>query len=547
MVTEICLISIFVYYLERKINKTLFSLFLLFFLNFIYLYFHFIGKSTFISLVLVVFSTLSVFIFLKNSNFFLTKQKFKIYITFNILFLLIVYFFTINPTANDPKWFFNNSDNFSDSVKLIVAFDYFFDEDLSDIDNLNLKFFIVNPYYDTKVTPPIDLPNTKYLNEYSLNAESEDWILKCSYIKELENDCISVNSDNIYNYFSLPPLHLLFKTFLAYLLSLFKNVTIFLLFNISILIFGLFKLYKYFFPNKLFLIFILHLISFPFLFSIQRGNFISTVIYIACALLFFRYYFLDKINFFDVLLFGLIINLRPTYIVFIIIFLDFKNIKFSLIKIFQIISISGLIFYLSLNIVNQYHNLYNLETFLKMLNYFSEFNIYYQYYSFELTTIKPQTFNNGLYPLMLNLKYSVLFLISKLGFVNIEKMFSANNLYFFSNFIVFIVLAIFLLKNLKYSHSKKNKILITTCSALLIGPFNGDYHLILLLIPFALFLLENNKAFQLSIILFIFLIKPHSAVFPIYGVSISTVVNSFAIFYLMVSNLFFRKETFKNS
>lgn len=549
MITKIFLVTFLTFFLDTKFKKTIFSFLLLISLNSIYLYFHFISKSNFISLVLIIFSTLSIYIFFKNNEILFSKQKFTIYIVINIILLTFLFNFNINPSDNNPKWFFQNDDNFADSVKLIVTFDYFFDEELTNIKNLNLKFLIVNPYYKSAEAPPINLPDTKFLNEYSLNAELENYSEKCTYIKEIEKDCVIFNSDKAYNYFSLPPLHLLFKTLLAYFLSLFQNVTVFILFSTFLTIFGLFKLYKYYFPNKYILIFILHLTSFPFLFSIQRGNFVSTFLYIGCAHLFFRYYFSYKFNFFDVLLLGLIINVRPTFLILLIIFLDFKNIKYSLYKIIQIIIFTGVIFYFSLIIAKQFHNLYNFEIFLKMINYFSDFNIFYQYYSFEFTSIKPQTFNNGLYPLLLNLKYSILFLFSKLNIQNIEKLFSATNLYLFSNFLIFINLVVFLFKNKKYVYSKKNIILISTCSVLLIGPYNGDYHLILLLIPFALFLLENNRDYTLYIILFIFLIKPHSAIYPIYGISISTVVNSFLLTFLIIHNIFFQNKikNFKNS
>ena len=518
--------------------------------NFAYFLLHLFSKSVFISTILLICSIFSFIVYSNYSNHKLDQTNMKRYLVINLLILTLGYVFSTVDLDKDYRWFFPVGDNFGDSVKLMVMFDHFFDPDkLSDIKYLNDLFLKENSNYKPNSSIPEE--SSKYLNPYSLESEREIAGQRCNLLEGIKEECIKANTDNIYNYYSLPPLHILVKTLFAFILSILNNVFLFLLFVSVVLFLLMYLISKKYFYDKSKIIFIFQLTSYPFIFAILRGNFTSILTYLLSSVLLFRYFRKSEHNLLDFLLLAMIVNIRPTLILFIILFIDLKNLK-ETIKNGLIISLYIIsIFFISLSFTSIFHSNYNLQSFLAMLSFFSEFNIYYQFTSYEFTSVKTNGFNIGLYPLLLNLKYVTVVLLEKIGFAFVGNKFTALNLYYLSIFISLMsYLYILILKTIN-KIDKGEVILKTSCIILLIGPFNGDYHLMLLLIPFIIFWNINDKNTKqtdkhLLVILLIFLIKPHSAVHPIYGISISTLVNSLLIFYLVFSTKYFNKKIESN-
>ena len=126
--------------------------------------------------------------------------------------------------------------------------------------------------------------------------------------------CIGKNYLDTPRNYSLPPLYLLITTFFGLIFSIVKDQ----LFLISILIIAsvaslfLITQKQNTYKNKK-LIFLFQLLSFPFLFAIQRGNFISVLNYFLVFVFLFKVFNL-QINNTSIIALSLAINLRPNQV-----------------------------------------------------------------------------------------------------------------------------------------------------------------------------------------------------------------------------------------
>ncbi len=522
------------YFLTKKLSSKYAVLGIFFCSNIVYFYLHSISKSIFISTILLVCSSLSFLIANNNLKIEFTKKSLGLYLIANFIILSLAYSFSNSDSEINYKFFFPEYDNFSDSVKLVVAFEFFFDEDdLNNIKHLNENFLKEAGDGKTKV---------RY-NEYFL--EYEDEVIEsgyCSVTKELEDRCIEIFSDGILNYFNLPPLHLLIKSFFAFLLSLLNNMYSFIIFISFLLSFSIYSFTKKYFPEERKMLFIFQLTSYPFVFAILRGNLTSILTYLLAAILLIRYYKNSENSFLDLILLAAIVNIRPMFIFFVILFIDIKKPK-ETIKNMLLLAISAIsIFFVTLNIAGVIHPNYDLGNFLKMLFFHGDFNVYEQFATYESTKLKTNAFNFGLYSFLLNLKEVFIILLERAGFISVLEKITAPNLYLLANlFVVIYFLRVLILKLLN-KLDKDELIIKTSCLILLIGPANGDYHLMLLLILFMI--LYNGSPTEVKnshrlipIILLIFLIKPHSTVVPLYGIGISTLLNTLLILFLLITNI----------
>lgn len=532
MLIFIFLLSVLNFYLFKKLEKKLFKFFIIFLSNLEFFILHYYLNSVFISTILTLLGTISILLLIFELKISLKTVYFLLIL--NFFFTIFTFYITQFPLEKDYRWFFGRTDNFADSVKLAVSFEYFFTEaELSSIKNLPDQFKKYNPNYVPGSENPYE--KHKYNNPYFLEAELQN-IGSCKILIELENICYELSSDEIFNYYSLPPLHLFIKTIWAFLIKILNNINIFLIIIFSLSTYGIYLFSKRFYLENYKIFLLIQLTSYPFIFAILRGNFTSIITYIIFSVISLRYIKKENSTFFDIFLLSILINIRPTYIFLSPIFLITKNLKASFKNISKLIVSILLNFFIFLNLVKIFHQQYSINIFLKLLNYFSDLNIYYTFYSYEFTSVKINGFNVGIYPFIINLKDHIIYILEILGLSIYGKSINPINLYIITSILLLILyLVVVIIKTYKYI-SKFDEVLFYTLITLLFGPFNGDYHLFILASLFLISIINYEKlkySSYVKLFFLIFIIKPHSAVFPLYGISLHSLLSGFILLILL--------------
>ena len=532
MLIFIFLLSVFNFYLFKKIDKKLFKFFIIFLSNLEFLILHYYLNSVFISTILILLATISIVLLIFELKISLKTVYFLLIL--NFFFTIFALYITQVPLEKDYRWFYSRTDNFADSVKLAVAFEYFFTEvELSSIKNLPDQFKKYNPNYVPGSVNIFEIQ--KYNNPYFIEAELQN-IGSCEILIELKNNCYEINSDGIFNYYSLPPLHLFIKTIWAFLIKILNDINIFLIILFSLSTYGLYLFSKRFYLENYKIFLLIQLTSYPFIFAILRGNFTSLITYIIFSIISLRYIKKENSTFFDIFLLSILINIRPTYIFLSPIFLITKNLKESYINISKLIVSILLNFLIFLNLIKIFHQQYSINIFFKLLNFFSDFNIYNTFYSYEFTSVKINGFNVGIYPFAINLKNHFIYILEIIGLSSYLNSINSRNLYLITSILLLILyLVVVIIKTYNYI-SKFDEVLFYTLIILLFGPFNADYHLFVLTSLFLISIINYEKlkySSYVKIIFLIFIIKPHSAVFPLYGISIHTLLSGFLLLILL--------------
>jgi len=490
---------------------THFIIFLLILLIFINNY----GSNIFIYL--FTFQFIFLYIYIRDTKIDssrLIKTYFFVAISIILSLQISTNIYNNNKASTDSdrnyKVLFPSQDNFGDTIKLAVSLEFIFDRsEVKDIKGINQKFYLDNPYFIEHIS------------------------LTCKEFKETPQ-CSQGIYKNTPRHYGLPPLYLSTIVVFGYFLKFFNNVFLlitFLSFSMSLLAYMTLK--KYFFENRYLYIFII-LSSFPFYFAIQRGNFISIIVFIILMNVFYKKYFKESLNFYDLFLLSIIINLRPNLILIVPLFLYKDNIilffKNSLKLGISILSI----FFLCLKYLSLVINNYSIEVLVKNFLLYAD-ELINQYVSYG-----GDGFNSSLFAFLLMVKESFAELFFNLG-LNIDSL-SREIL----NELVFIMLITICLYVYYLFVRKKINLdeafIILLISSLIISPKIADYYLTLLLIPLFLYLYTKEKNRQQLIIqffiFFVMLPKPHSFIEPVYGVSLGLFFNCLSLLFIIYSILF---------
>lgn len=496
-------------------NKNL--IFLIHFLIFVLILLVFINnKSPDIFIYLFTFQFIFLYIYIRNTKLDSSKLiKTYFLITISIIFSLQISTNIYNNKASTEsdrnyKVLYPSQDNFGDTIKLAVSLEFIFDRsEIKDIQGINQKFYLDNEYF-------ID-------NMFLICKENKD-IPQCSqgFYK------------NTPRHYGLPPLYLSTIVIFGYILKIFNNVYLFIGFlSLSLSFLAYMTLKKYFFEKR-YLYTLIILSSFPFYFAIQRGNFISIIVFIILMNVFYKTYFKEPLNFFDLFLLSFIINLRPNLILIVPIFIYKDNIilffKNGLKLGVSILSI----FFLCLKFLSLVINNYSLDVLI------NNFLLYADELINQYVTYGGDGFNSSVFAFILMIKESFAELLFNLG-LNIDSL----SREMINNLVVFTLLIICLYVYYLFVRKKVNldeAFIILLISSLIISPKIADYYLTLLLIPLFLNLFKKEKNRQQLIIqffiFFVMLPKPHSFIEPVYGVSLGLFFNCLSLSFIIYLILF---------
>jgi hypothetical protein len=312
--------------------------------------------------------------------------------------------------------------------------------------------------------------------------------------------------------------------FSIFLYSLFTFTFKYLSFNLSpnqfylLLIFIFFFFFAFIF-TKIFNIRkynLLFLFSYPFLFSLERGNFALIVF----LLLLFSIYF-KKNNKISIFLLSLAVSIKLTPIIFFLILIHDNSIHQIVRKLFL------LCFYL---LVINLISIYSLSFFLdqysySVLNFFSEQIIYE---NLMIRNLGGLSYGNSIY-----MPIYVITKILKNPFL--DSFFSLSP--YFISIILFILFIIFLVIRFKNNiiillNNYNFKLELFCLSFILFTPVSADYYLLILFIPITLLNFDYINLYRKILYLILFLPK----IFLIKGVTLGTIINpiiiSLLIYYL---------------
>ena len=455
-----------------------------------------------------------------NFSIFILKKEINlknIYLFYLALSLSSIIFFSFS--NNENQIFFQGYDNFGDTINLISSYEYFYSSDeLQLYKNFDYEKSVINNIYLNEVK------NNYCENNFGLNYENKE---------NINPICIGKNYLDTPRNYSLPPLYLLITTFFGLIFSIVKDQ----LFLISILIIAsvaslfLITQKQNTYKNKK-LIFLFQLLSFPFLFAIQRGNFISVLNYFLVFVFLFKVFNL-QINNTSIIALSLAINLRPNQALLLLVFFIIKDNKKAILLMVKTFLISTFVFFASLFINEIFHKDYSLDAFLKNLLLYSNEVLNQDLKVFGYG----DGFSSSLYGLLkifnddfLNLSYNLNFL----NYANILTVYNLNNAVIL---IVIIGITITTFRFFKGNESKELFLIKIIISSLIVSPKIGDYHLLILLIPFLVFEKQKIKEHLnfLILIAIVLMPKPHSFEFPIYGISLSLIVNSVILLVILFS------------
>lgn len=508
------------YVIKNNKNSIAYLLIIFLIFYFLYIYQQTFTNSTFTAKILA-----TSFIFCISQYLLYKKNIISNYpMTYLIISLIIVFLFSFS--QNDNRIYYQNFDNFGDTVSLISTFDYFFDsQNLKQIKNYDFeKYFEQNIYFS-------DVKNEYCSTSFGKNYKNK---LKINPI------CIGGNYNNTPRHYSLPPMYLFVNTIFGYVLFLLKDMYLLLSLLTLLTFLSIYLVTKTVITENKFIYFIFQIASFPILFALQRGNFISILNYCLVFLFSYRILKLKKFDFITLLSLSLAINLRPNQIILCLLLLNSKNIFTFLKLVFKTFAYAGIAFALFLKLNTIFHKEYNLEAFLQ--NFFL-YGI--EVLNQDLTVFGyGDGFNNSLYSLLKIFKDEFSPIFKNLNLLKFDNIISTNNL----NYFVLTLLAFYLIFiTLQYFQDEIThdtffiKLIVAT---LLISPKLASYHIGLLLLPFLLFtkkqIIRNENI--LTLIILILLPKPHSFEFPIYGISLGLVINTV----LLTVVLFFEEKQSRN-
>lgn len=499
-------------YIVFLIHLLIFTLFLLLYIN---------NRGPDIFMYLFLFQFLNFTIYLRNSKYDSSKLI-KKYFFISISILLVVQINTNIYNSNKEylesdrnyKVFFQSIDNFGDTIKLAVSFDFIFDRsEVKDIKGINQKFYQNNEYF---------LEHIKLICKDNMENPS----------------CAKGFYKNTPRHYGLPPLYLSTVVIFGYILKFLNSVFLLMIFLSFLTIFIVYLTFrKYFFEKRFFYLFIT-LTSFPFYFAIQRANFVSVIVFVLLMNIFYKKYFENSFNFFELILLSLIINFRPNLILIAPLFVFEKNIvlffKNSLklgVLIFSVFFISFK--YLTISIYN-----YSLDILV------NNFILYADELLNQYIVEGAEGYNSSLYSFLLMFNESFAELLFNLGF-SLENL----NRSVINNFVFIILILICLYVYFLYSNNKlkfDESFIVLLISSLIISPKIADYYLTLLLIPLFLYLnlkeLNRKKIMTLFFIFFVLLPKPHSFIVPVYGVSLGLFFNCLTLLFIIFFIIFERKN-----
>ena len=407
------------------------------------------------------------------------------------LFSLIIYVFTYiykyqyGNLENYWLFFFDRSDRFADTLKIIFSFSFIFSE--SELFALNVpeKWIYGNPY-------------TQLVNG------SRTWVM------------------------SLPPLTVIFLAISAYIAKFIGGNYLFIYsIYLIILLVIFFKLFVYDFKDNKKIIFILF--SFPFIFLLERGNIQAAIAGICLYLLFKKFWLGIEFNKFDLLFFLIACSIRPNYLVFGLIFL-FKDNLLSNIKNFLKIGISylgfnGILFFLASLLVKDY----NFNNFIYMVTYYTELGIKYS------------PWNSSLYNSIYNIYMFGFDFIKSSNFKAtvelIDRVVLSPKL---ENLIIlfYSLVIIFSYFRLKINKITRSSFLITLSAgcALMTSPF-ADYHLVIFIFLTLLLISdpETKSTNKLNLVLMLIVLIPKFHSFSPY-LNISNITNVIMLNLLILNN-----------
>lgn len=422
-----------------------------------------------------------------------SKFDFIEFIAFYGFFAII--FFTLDSVfPNIQLIYFHTADNFADTLKLVLSFDYV-------RENITIKNVL--DYWENN--PYLSRPN------------------------------------NIPFYFHLTPLYLLIVSIFGLILKYLGNGYLFVLLSLIIMVISIFLSTKKISLGNNKILFFFTITSYPFLFTIQRGNFVAFIIFILLNFLIINYLSFSKLSVFEIIIAGIILNLRPNYIFIYLIFFILGKKKLSFSNLFKILTSNIIIFLISLFLVRVFHKEYSISNFLTSLRYYTnEWVIYGSGDGFDsslLSLIKQITKYLKNYEIFQSLP---------------SKIFDE----YFLNIVVliFLLILIFYISYRQYAYASLSEIdyfFKLTFISLLISPKIGDYHLLILVTILTIFIISNDNVNIKNIfpylILLILLPKPHKLYIFNYEIELSLLLNSLSLIYLLSINTNSDSTTFRKN
>jgi hypothetical protein len=481
LIIELFIYKNFKVFLENKHNFLLITNFIFYVVIMYSSKDKFVINIAFVLLIVSSFKILEVFSVFKSY-----KNMIMAYFLISTLLLSFEAAFT-----NVQLVFFPTGDNFADTLKLIMGFDFVRE-------------------------------NNNIINIFDYR----------------ENNPYMSKPGNIPFYYHLTPLYLLIVTIFGYILKIIENGYILLLGFVFLTVFILYKDFKKNKLNKTFTCFAIF--CYPTLFMFQRGNFVSFIIFICLHKLIIRYFINNKLKPLDLLFCAFVINLRPNYILIFAIFFFVSYKKYSFKNILNILLVTASLFYIALKINQIFHKNYTFENFIKSLNYYTN----------NLVFSGGDSFNSSAYAFLKEI-FSYFETDSPLFFNNFEYSdLFINNLVL----LIIFFITIFNIYNFSIS-GKLSIIDLTfrlMISSLLISPKIGDYHLMILITILFIYLIPKyDSTLDIKIfpylILFILLPKPHHIYLFSTEILTSLVFNSVTLIYILNTKTNINLNDFKEN
>jgi len=265
------------------------------------------------------------------------------------------------------------------------------------------------------------------------------------------------------------------------------------------------------------------LISYPFLFLIDRGNIMAGICVLCLYIIFEKFLQKNKFSNIDILLFIIASSIRPNLLVFGLLFLTDSSLKKSVLKFFKI----GTIFIFA-NII-----FYNFAMLIFPGYTFRKFNIILDVYFGNGTHFIE--WNSSFYGLLNNL-YSLVF----------GSLFTSKILvYYIATIFLFVLLVSFRL----YKKEKITEINLVICissvSILASHPI-ADYHLFLFTIILILIFQYEKTDLQYSTILILILLLPKFHIISSV-LNIPNILNAVIMCILISQNIKADKKNFKSN
>ena len=357
----------------------------------------------------------------------------------------------------------------------------------------------------------------------------ENWIYENPYNAPLYGNEIQM-------IWSQTPLNIIFLISSGHLANLIgiNFLVIVFIYTICMLIF-FYKSFKTALKKDLNLLFILF--SFPFLFLLERGNILAGIGGIFIYLLFKNFIINDELNAVDLLFFIIACSIRPNYLLFGLLFLFKKDLKFSILEFVKVgtafIGVNSIFLFFASKLFPGY----KFETFLFMVR------------EHTVGTIRFQPWNSSLHGFIHNLFYhsreyfEIIFRPQLI--VRFEELIIGEGLNKLI-LIFYIALLIFVFFNLKKRQIDKiSFVVILACvTALSTSPYYAYHLIIFIFLFFVIYESENprNLSFlQLALIGLILLPKLNSYL-PLFNVY--TLANVVFLNLLLFISIFSKKRIY---